>query len=72
MTDFVQEPTSRARSAGEIADLEKVRAAAKAGYQGSARVAVIPEAVKQRDEQRAERERQAAKVHYLGTGRTPR
>ena len=72
MADFPREPNNLDRSAGEVADLESVRDAARSGYQGRAGVVEISGAMKKRDDLRAERERRAAKVHYLGTPRKPR
>jgi hypothetical protein len=66
MTDISRTPKIPDHSAHEAADQEMLRDAAKAGYEGAA-VIDISEAVKRRDQQRAERERDAAKVHYLGT-----
>ncbi len=57
---------------GETADLEAVRAAAKAGYEGRAGTAEVPDEVRAREHRRAERERQAFKNHYLGTEMKPR
>jgi hypothetical protein len=66
MSDLPHEPKPSAHGAGKIADLEQERAAAKAGYQGVASVSEISDAVKKRNHKHAERERQDAKVHYLG------
>ncbi|HEY1991592.1 MAG TPA: hypothetical protein VGH71_03960 [Gammaproteobacteria bacterium] len=65
MTDIPRTPKAPDRSARDAADQETLRAAAKAGYQGRGRVTDISEAMQRRDRQRAEREREAAKVHYL-------
>ncbi|MFI4968275.1 MAG: hypothetical protein ACHQAU_06055 [Gammaproteobacteria bacterium] len=67
MTDISRTSKIPDHSAHETADQEMLRDAAKAGYEGAAAVIDISEAVKRRDQQRAERERDAAKVHYLGT-----
>ena len=72
MADIPREPMTQDRSARETADHEKVRAAARAGYQGDDVVVRLSEAVKKRDDARAERERQSHKVHYLGTPPKPR
>ena len=71
MADIPREPKTQDHKASEAADHEELRAVAKAGYQGGSSVAQISDAMKQRDDQRAERERQSAKVHYLGTPRKP-
>lgn len=72
MAEKPSEPKSQELSAREAIDLAKVRAVAQAGYQGDNKVALLSEAVKKRDDQRAERERQAAKLHYLDTPWKPR
>ena len=72
MADIPREPKSLERSARETADHEKVREASRAGYQGYCKVVHLSEAVKRRDDARAERERQVAKVHYLDTPPKPR
>lgn len=66
------DPRSERPIAGESADLEAVRAAAKAGYEGRAGLAEVSDEVREREDRRAERERQAFKNHYLGTEPKPR
>ena len=70
MADIPREPDVQDHS--ESADHEQVRAAAKAGYQGHGAVVQITDAMKRRDDARAEREREAAKLHYLDTPPKPR
>jgi hypothetical protein len=67
MTDISNTSKTPDHGAHDAADQEMLRDAAKAGYEGAAAVIDISEAVKRREHQRAERERGAAKVHYLGT-----
>ncbi|HEX2666864.1 MAG TPA: hypothetical protein VF651_00855 [Gammaproteobacteria bacterium] len=64
MTDISRRPPSQHRQALERDDLEKVRAAARAAYQGAE--ICLSDAVRKRDQRRAEREREAAKLHYFG------
>jgi hypothetical protein len=71
MTDIRHVSQAQDRSASETADHEQVRQAARAGYQGTPGGAPLSDAVKQRDYKRAERERTAAKFHYLGASRKP-
>jgi hypothetical protein len=58
-------------SSREAADLEIVRQAAKAGYEGRPGSVDVPEAVKERQHRRTERERKAYKNHYLGSAQKP-
>lgn len=57
------------RSARDVADRRRERAAAKAAYQGTeSQVKALSPTVKQRIRDRAERERAAAKSHYFRKG----
>jgi hypothetical protein len=68
MNDFPR--ISKDHDGHDVADQETLREAAKSGYAGGS-VIDISEALKKRDRQRAERERDAAKVHYLGVPSKP-
>ena len=63
MNDIPRNPSDH--DSHDATDQATLREAAKSGYAGGA-VVDISEALKKRDRQRAERERDAAKVHYLG------
>ena len=71
MAPIPSDPKSSPHRVREAADRTQLRAAAKAGYEGGTAVAV-PEAVKQREQRRTEREREAYKRHYLGTAQKAR
>lgn len=71
MTDIPSASSTQDYRVRAAADLEKVRAAAKAGYEGMAGTADVSEAVKRREHRRAERERRAYKAHYLGMPQKP-
>ncbi|HEY1773731.1 MAG TPA: hypothetical protein VGH91_11130 [Gammaproteobacteria bacterium] len=70
MTDIPRIPKTPDHDLHDATDQVTLREAAKAGYEGAA-VVDISHALKRRDQQRAERERDAAKVHYLGTPQKP-
>jgi hypothetical protein len=66
MPPIPSDPNLSPHSIRAAADRAQLLAAAKAAYAGVAAVQV-PEAVKRREDRRAERERQAHRRHYLGT-----
>lgn len=72
MADTPADSPSPDQVAREDADLEAVRQAAKAGYQGHPfpPTRVLP-SVRKRDERRAERERETAKLNYRGLPQRP-
>ena len=72
MADLPLKPQPLYRNALELDDIEKVRAAARAAYHGKAGAALLSDAAKEREGRRAERERRAAKAHYLGPPQRPR
>lgn len=71
MAPIPSDPKLSPRNLRQAADHAQLRAAARAGYEGSAALDV-PEAVKRREQRRHERERQAYKRHYLGAPQKPR
>ena len=65
MPPISADPKFSPRNVHQAADQEALRAAARAGYEGRA-AQQVPGAMKQREDRRAEREREAHRRHYLG------